>query len=75
MEFAPLYLREISVAPSSDSDRKSMAKQGLRKRGKLGARPNIVWYKEQKLQIVRTKVRILRTRVPTSVPKPQILQV
>jgi len=61
MRFAPLYLREISLGPSGDSDQKCMAMLGLRvnqgsesqyrerERDELGARPNIVWQKEQKL--------------------------
>jgi hypothetical protein len=55
--FAPLYLREISLGPSSDRIKKCMVMLGLsvnqgfritasRKRGQLGARPNIVRQRE-----------------------------
>ena len=58
MGFAPLYLREISLGPSSDRMKKCMAVLGLsvnqgfqitvsRKRGQLRARPNIARQREQ----------------------------
>jgi hypothetical protein len=57
MGFAPLYLREICLGPSSDHIKKCMAVLGLsvnqgfwitasKKRGQLGARPNIVRQRE-----------------------------
>ena len=57
MRFASLYLREISLGPSSDRIKKCMVMLGLsvnqgfritasRKRGQLGARPNIVRQRE-----------------------------
>jgi hypothetical protein len=57
MGFALLYLREISLGPSSDRIKKCMAVLGLsvnqgfritasRKRGQLEARPNIVRQRE-----------------------------
>jgi hypothetical protein len=53
MGFAPLYLRDISLGPLTDRIKKCMAVIGLsvnqgfritasRKRGQLGARPNIM---------------------------------
>jgi hypothetical protein len=57
MGFAPLCMKEISLGPLSDRIKKCMAMLGLsvnqgfqitasRKRGQLGARPNIVKQRE-----------------------------
>jgi hypothetical protein len=56
MGFTPLYLREISLGPSSDWIKKCMTVLGLsvnqgfimasKKRGQLEARPNIVRQRE-----------------------------
>jgi hypothetical protein len=64
MEFVPLFLREISLGPSSDWIKKCMAVLGLRvnqlkdlihsieKERQLRARPNIVRHREQHVRNV-----------------------